>query len=41
MASTSESDPFGARTRISTALGERVVYRLDAVLGAPPAASSR
>ena len=33
MASTSASDPFGARTRISTALGERVVYRLDAGLG--------
>ena len=26
-------DPFGARARIQTALGERVVYRLDAVLG--------
>jgi aconitate hydratase len=39
MASTPASDPFGARTRISTALGERVVYRLDAVLGAAQAAS--
>jgi aconitate hydratase len=27
-------DPFGARARVSTPLGERVVYRLDAVLGA-------
>jgi aconitate hydratase A / 2-methylisocitrate dehydratase len=30
-------DPFGARTRIQTPLGERVVYRLDAVLGAAQA----
>jgi aconitate hydratase len=31
-------DPFGARTRLQTALGERVVYRLDAVLSADAAA---
>ncbi len=31
--------PFGARTRIQTALGERAVCRLDAVLGADQAAS--
>src|SRR4030095_6791335 len=39
MASTSASDPFRAHTKISTARGERVVYRLDAVLGAAQAAS--
>ena len=33
------NDPFGARTRIQTPLGERVIYRLDAVLGAAQAAA--
>ncbi|HEX2485115.1 MAG TPA: aconitate hydratase AcnA, partial [Myxococcota bacterium] len=32
-------DPFGARARIQTPLGERVVYRLDAVLDAAQAAA--
>ena len=35
----STNDPFGARTRIETPLGPRVVYRLDAVLGAAQAAA--
>jgi aconitate hydratase len=33
------NDPFGARSRLQTPLGERVVYRLDAVLGAAQAAA--
>jgi aconitate hydratase len=36
---TSTNDPFGARTRIDTPLGQRVVYRLDALLGRDAAAS--